>query len=130
MAKASIKISMVSGKVVLNRDNLAQLFRNLKDGDYIVKIEGLYKWKGRYRFYRGVLIEYILQALKLNASNDALHDYCKQLFCANPIVNPMTGEILVLTGGTTTALSDDDFVEYMEKIRAHFAMEYEVEFTI
>jgi len=130
MAKGDVKISMKNGKVVLNRERLAQLFQNLKDGDYIVKIEGLYKWKGRYRFYRGVLIEYILQALKLNASNDALHDYCKQLFCTNPIVNPMTGEIIALTGGTTTALSDEDFVEYMEKIRAHFATEYEVEFTI
>jgi len=130
MAKASIKISMVSGRVVLNRDNLAQLFQSLKDGEYKVNIEGLYMYKGRYKFYRGILLEYILEALELKCTNQALHEYCKIMFCDNPIFNPITGEILALKGGTTTALSDEQFEAYKEKIRAHFAIEYEVEFTI
>lgn len=126
----SCKVVMRNGKVSVNREKLAQLFQSLKDGEYKVNIEGLYMYKGRYKFYRGVLLEYILEALELKCTNQALHEYCKIMFCDNPIFNPITGEILALIGGTTTALSDDDFVEYMEKIRAHFAMEYEVEFTI
>ena len=126
----SCKVVMRNGKVSVNREKLAQLFQSLKDGEYKVNIEGLYMYKGRYKFYRGVLLEYILEALELKCTNQALHEYCKIMFCDNPIFNPITGEILALKGGTTTALSDEQFEVYKERIRSHFAIEYEVEFTI
>jgi len=126
----SVKVGVSKGKVVYNRERLAQLFQSLKDGEYKINIEGLYLYKGRYKFYRGILLEYILEALELKCTNQALHEYCKLMFCDNPIFNPITGEILALKGGTTTALSDEQFDVYKEKIRAHFAVEYEVEFTI
>ena len=126
----SCKVVMRNGKVSVNREKLAQLFQSLKDGEYKVNIEGLYLYKGRYKFYRGILLEYILEALELKCTNQALHEYCKIMFCDNPIFNPITGEILALKGGTTTALSDEQFEVYKERIRSHFAIEYEVEFTI
>ena len=129
MAKGDVKISMKNGKVVLNRERLAQLFQNLKDGEYIVRIDGNY-YKGRYAFYRGVLLEYILAELNLKVTNLQLHNYCKLKFCKVPIFNPMTGEIESLTGGSTTELDDDEFEIYKEEIRAHFSIEYEVEFTL
>ncbi len=129
MAKGDVKISMKNGKVVLNRERLAQLFQNLKDGEYIVRVDGNY-YKGRYAFYRGILLEYILAELNLKSTNLQLHNYCKLKFCKVPIFNPFTGEIESLKGGSTTELDDAEFEVYKEEIRAHFAIEYEVEFTI
>ena len=105
------KITMRNGKVVTNRDRLAQLFQNLKDGEYIVSAKRNNRHSGRYKYYFGTVLATICEQKNIQDA-EALHGFYKDLFCVQEIIDPFTGEVTVKSGGSTTTLTDEQFEQF------------------
>lgn len=126
-----------------SREILKEQIEALEQGRYKVVIEkaGAYERPTRYKFYFGVVMAAILEkcADRFQIINprtgetspprttDDIHETMKAMF--NPVMI-MTPRGVTNSGGTTTNLSDRDFInEYMEEIMSEFSSPpYNVEF--
>lgn len=123
-----------------SREILKEQFEALEQGRYKVVIEkvGAYERPTRYKFYFGVVMAAILEkcADRFQIINprtgetspprttEDIHEIMKAMFMI------MTPKGVTNSGGTTTNLSDRDFInEYSEEIMAEFSSPpYNVEF--
>ncbi len=114
---------------------MAEQFSALPEGRYKVTIEkvGQYEHPGRYRYYFAIVMAEILhkcadrfQIINPRTGETSpprttadIHEIMKALY--NPVM-VVTHKGITNSGGTTTNLSDRDFIgEYMESIMAEFA---------
>ena len=121
-----------------------KLFEVLKgiSGVANVEIRDYNRSNGRYRYYFGYVLTKILHTglylypnaigKLVKATNTAqIHELMK--FKYNPIltVDPATGEMIKLGGGTTTVISDTEFIsKYQEQIIAdHSGEPFFIEFN-
>lgn len=117
-----------SGKV-LNRDNIARLFKSLEDGTYAIRIFIRRKRTlPQNDYYWGVVCEMVKDGLRdagydnVHTPEDA-HEVLKYLFLRRRVVNKETGELLAEIPGSTASLNTYDFSEYLEHI-IRWAAEY------
>ena len=126
-----------------SRGIMREQFGALEQGRYKVVIEkvGVYEKPTRYKFYFAVIMAAILEkcADRFQIINprtaetspprttEDVHEIMKAMY--NPVI-VMTPRGATNSGGTTTNLSDRDFIgEYMEEIMADFSHPpYNVEF--
>jgi hypothetical protein len=126
-----------------SREVMAEQFGALEQGRYKVVIEkvGAYEKPTRYKFYFSVVMAAILEkcADRFQIINprtgetspprttDDIHEIMKAMY--NPVMI-MTPKGVTNSGGTTTNLSDRDFIgEYTEEIMAEFSQPpYNVDF--
>ena len=132
MNKFNLNISVQKGKIVLNRQKVVDYFANLKDGEYQLSVTSEKRAKGRYKYYFGRILPLIAQEREISGTNaiELIHEFCKLRFCKTPIINPFTGEIDQLKGGSTTLLNDTQFNEYQEEVMAYFAAEFGIDFSV
>ena len=126
-----------------SRQIMAEQFGALEAGRYKVMIEkiGAYEKPTRYKYYFGVVMAAILEKCSDRfqiidprtgetsppRTTEDIHEVMKAMY--NPVII-ITPRGATNSGGTTTNLSDRDFIgEYMETIQAEFsALPYNVEF--
>ena len=126
-----------------SREIMAEQFGGLPEGRYKVVIEkvGAYERPSRYKWYFSVLMASILDkcADRFQIQNPRtgetspprttadIHEIMKAIY--NPVI-VITHKGVTNSGGTTTNLSDSDFInEYSEEIMAEFsAPPFNVEF--
>jgi hypothetical protein len=91
------------------------------------------KWKkqrslNQNRYYHGSLIGQVIDALVNNGyprselNTEIIHEFLKAKFLKKDIVNEQTGEVLNITGSTTT-LTTTEFMDYIDDI-ARWMAEY------
>lgn len=117
-------------------------FDSLEDGRYKVCFERRKSNCTRYRYYFDAVLSFALPAAakvfkviekgeeRPIRNTQELHEIVKGIFNPVLVINPETGE-QILKGGTTTSLTDSEFInEYLEKVIAYFASEpFEVVFV-
>ena len=138
MNKFSLNISVQKGKIVLNRQKVADYFANLKDGEYSLFVSSNEKDNKRYRGHFGRILKLIItqgeieERLKVckKEAEFILHESCKLRFSKTPIIDPFTGEVLSLKGGSTTLMNDTEFNEFQEEVMAYFTTEFGIDFSV
>lgn len=126
-----------------SRDIMREQFGALEAGRYKVAIEkvGAYEKPSRYKFYFACVMTAILEKCASRfqiinprtgetvapSTTEDVHEIMKAMY--NPVMI-MTPKGVTNSGGTTTNLSDRDFIgEYMEEIMADFSQPpYNVDF--
>lgn len=131
-------IQKQGGKIAdISRDVFKEQFQELPEGWYKITIENSKTGKytpSRYKYYFGSVLPVILEKcanrfkimdhqtgeIKELRSTTELHEALKFMYNPVTIITPSGA---FATGGTTTALSDRDFIgEYMETILGEFSM--------
>lgn len=112
-----------------HRIDMSKIFKELPPGEYTLEIVKRSTYRGRYKYYFAYLLPEIINQVGFKVQEhdtgelrtgtvDELHEVLKVQFNPVSVQSPMTGGWSV-TGGTTTKLSDGEFIaRYEEEIAA------------
>lgn len=125
MAKHFIISNIKEGKL-LNPKPLETLLSSLPDGKYLIEINGADKRSSQQnRFYWGLCVPLVQQGIKhlgTDITKEECHEFLKAKFNSQELVNEETGEFIQIPR-STTALSKEQFCEYISKIQ-QFSAEF------
>lgn len=128
LSPMSERVLYIEQGKIRNREEIADQFRELQDGIYLVKISTRKK-RGlkQNAYYWGVVCEMVRDGLRdagyrsILTTDDA-HEALKMLFLKKRIVNEETGECIESIG-STSALTTAEFSDYVDHI-IQWAAEY------
>lgn len=118
----------ITGNKITNKKAIAKAFNELKDGRYLITIEG-HKNRStqQNKYYHGCVLPLVKDGLRdigyaeIKENEDA-HEVLKYLFLKRSIPNEGTGEAIELLGSTTN-LSTVEFNLFIDQI-IQWAAEY------
>ena len=124
----SFRSKVVNGKLASNRKPIQEAIATFEGKEIEISIAKAKKKRSKPQnaFYWGVVVPIVKHGLfdiGYKLTNERTHDFLKERFLKEDLVNEDTGEVLGSVSKSTTELTTTQFMEYMAEI-TQFSAEF------